>query len=127
MPGDYNRYSTPLRNRGGTSLPEAVAHQFGSHKCPCCGVHMTRKPVRKFKRTPANQQTVAHDFPVGRGGDRAQWFWGCSRCNNDQGVLDLVTWARKLVYGDDPRTERVVALATFIRDWVKALKEEVSA
>lgn len=121
-----NSYAPPLRDRTGLSLPDAVRQQFGKG-CPCCGTSFHRKTVKRFQPTPANHATVAHDFPVARGGDRRQWFWGCCRCNNDQGVLDLVTWARKLMYDDDPRHERVVALAVFLRRWVKALKEEEAA
>ena len=90
----------PLRDRRGVSLPDAVKAEFGKG-CPCCGRRnlIWRWSAKPGKRTPNMLATHAHDHAVARGGDPRQWFFSCSQCNNEQGALDLVTWARKLVYG----------------------------
>jgi hypothetical protein len=110
---------------GGQVLPEAVRHRFGPG-CPCCGAGMTFAKPEKNRPMPRHKATVGHDVSVARGGDHGVWYWQCNRCNNDQGVLDLVTWARKLVYADDPRAGRVVEVSKFVRGWVAAWLEEVA-
>jgi hypothetical protein len=84
---------------------------------------------RRGQRTPNDLATHAHDFSVARGGDNRCWFFACHQCNNEQGSLDLVTWARKLVYAGDPRAPRVERLAEFVRGWVArhAAEEMVEA
>lgn len=111
----------PLRTRDGVSLPDAVKARFGKG-CPCCGLrHMVwRWSPKRGKPTPAAAATHAHDFSVAKGGDNRCWFFACFQCNNEQGSLDLVTWARKLRYADDPRAPQVEELATFVRRWVAA-------
>lgn len=116
-----------LVDRRGRALPNAVQMQFGFMRCPCCDRKTHTRKVRPGQVPPSDKSTVGHDFPVARGGDPRQWFWMCWLCNNEQGVLDLVTWARKLVHSGDPRAERVVQVARFVRDWVAALKEEDAA
>ena len=118
----------PLRDRRGVSLPDAVKAEFGKG-CPCCGRRnlIWRWSAKPGKRTPNMLATHAHDHAVARGGYPRQWFFSCSQCNNEQGALDLVTWARKLVYDDDPRAPLVERLATFVRTWVASLEEEEEA
>lgn len=100
-------------------LHEAVSATHG-RACPCCGTGMRWKG--RFKRPgaiqPGDMATRAHDRPVAHGGDPDVWVWACLRCNNEQGVLDFVAWARKLVRSSDRRAERVVALAVVVRTWV---------
>jgi hypothetical protein len=119
----------PLRNRAGVSLPDAVKERYGSKSCPCC----SRRPLiwrwsgKPGRRTPDALATHAHDHAVARGGDPRCWFFACHKCNNDQGPLDLVTWARKLMYADDPRAGQVGELALFVRRWVRETEEEAAS
>lgn len=118
----FNRPIPLVRSSG--NLPDAVGSAFGFSRCPCCDRVMNSSSVKKYRSTPTDKKTVGHDVAVARGGHPGAWFWMCHRCNNDQGVLDLVTWARKLVYGDDPRAARVVEVSKFVRGWVAAWLEE---
>lgn len=114
-----NCYSPPMRDANGTPLPLAAKLHFGFNRCPCCRGAMSDVTVRKGKPTPAHKRTIGHDFSVAKGGDPTVWVSVCNACNQDQGSLDLVTWARKLVHYGDPRAEHVVALAVFVRTWVR--------
>ncbi len=118
----------PIRDRAGVSLPDAVKAKFGKG-CPCCGRRhlMWRWSPKRGQRTPDALATHAHDHAVARGGNPRHWFFACHRCNNEQGSLDLVTWARKLRYDGDPRARRVDAVAQFVRRWVAAAEGEATA
>lgn len=128
MRSQLARNYPPLRNAAGVSLPDAVKAAFGKG-CPCCARRhlMWRWNPRRGQRTPDMLATHAHDFSVARGGDPSHWFFACHKCNNDQGSLDLVTWARKLRYDDDPRALMVERLADFVRRWIAAIEEEDKA
>ena len=92
--------------------------------CPCCGVKMTDKRVKKGRPEPPAQLSRGHDAPVGRGGDNGVWLYICRRCNNEQGVLDFVQWGRKLLLAEDYRAERVVEVAKLVRTWVAERDEK---
>jgi len=117
-------YVRPLRDSKGKTLPEAAREVFGPRRCPCCDIYMTRTPAKRFQSNPVTYETIGHDFSVARGGDARVWVFMCLRCNNEQGMLDLVTWARKLIHYEDPRAERVTKLAVFIRQWVAENKRK---
>ncbi len=110
----------PLADDRNVRLPDAVGERFGYRNCPCCGTDMSFAKPKKGRPTASNKATVGHDVAVARGGHRGAWYYQCNRCNNDQGVLDLVTWARKLVHNGDRRADRVVAVAAFVRGFIAA-------
>jgi phage terminase large subunit GpA-like protein len=85
---------------------------------------MTSAKPKKFRPASPAKMTIGHDVAVALGGHPGGWYWQCNQCNNEQGSLDLVTWARKLVYADDPRARFVTETASFVRNWVARWAEE---
>lgn len=95
----------------------SAAHQRWGNACPCCMRPMQRGRVKRGQAPPSNHRTVGHDQSVARGGDARVWVWQCLQCNNDQGVLDFVTWWRKLERSGDWRAINVQELVAFVAAW----------
>jgi len=106
-----------------TPLYQRAQHRWRAD-CPCCGVRMTDRRVKQGRPVPLQQLSRGHDAPVGRGGANDVWLYICHGCNNEQGVLDFAQWARKLLLAEDPRAERVVEVAKFVRAWVAERDEK---
>ena len=107
-----------------THLAHQVQQQLGPN-CPCCGFPMR---VPRGRKALANyvgrdRRTIAHDFPVGRGGSAKVWVYACRGCNQEQGDLTFWLWAKVLDRAGDPRAGRVYKLAAIIQRYRKAYKE----
>lgn len=103
------------------ALHSDLAHEvrlLNGSRCPCCGHPMQtyRKSVLRNK-TPRDYPTVAHDHAVGMGGNPEVWVYACSGCNNDQKEMTFAEWSAMLRYREDPRADRVKALAEYIAAW----------
>lgn len=100
-------------------LAERVRAEHGS-RCPCCG-HPMVKPRKSnmAAKTRRDRITVAHNWPVGFGGDPTVWVYACSGCNSEQKGRTFRAWSQGLARASDPRAERVAALADVIDEFVK--------
>lgn len=87
----------------------AISGAYGN-QCPCCGVPMEKPKYMGGQQS--EDRTRAHIFSV-RHSQRMsakEWFYGCRRCNNDQGQLSLDEWFLILAYRGDERWRRVLDL-----------------
>lgn len=103
-------------------LAEAVTKEFGP-RCPCCNNPMLRGKPRRRNPTAQNRSdiaTMAHNVGVGYGGNPEVWVWACRRCNNAQGARSFRSWGHALKAVDREMSERVLALADFIDNWLDA-------
>lgn len=114
------------------SLRDFVKGLRGNTHCPCCHRSLRRTYKAKPGVTPPSDFcTKGHVGPeFGSAGlvgvPRDLWFYQCHRCNNDQGHLTLVAWARKLEQSGDPRAERVRTLGEAIQTWLRERGRSVS-
>ena len=95
----------------------ALEHRY---RCPCCGHTM----VTPRRDTPANNRrrdlrTVAHDKPVGFGGDPRIWVYACQGCNTNQAGLSFRSWSLLLRHRGDRRAAAVAALADRIDNFLE--------
>jgi hypothetical protein len=82
------------------------------NRCPCCLSPM----VKPRKNNDANRRrrdkiTVAHDRPVGFGGNQESWVYACQGCNTDQMNRTFRAWSFDLRRTGDRRADLVSALA----------------
>lgn len=115
MAGEFNRALRTHYNELATQVQ--ITH--GS-RCPCCGHPM----VNPRKSNTANQKrrdrmTVAHNVPVGRGGNDTIWVYACNGCNNDQGQLTFRQWSLALKFKEDRRAPLVAALADIVETYLR--------
>ena len=97
-----------------------AAEQRWKRCCPCCGVNMrSGRGLKRGRPMPTNVKTDGHDIAVSRGGDARIWLAICYGCNNDQGWLSFVDWARVLYRAGDKRAQRVHDVARFIEHWME--------
>lgn len=78
---------------------------------------MVRSKNRKGRPgTRRDIRTVAHDTPVGYGGNHAVWVFTCLECNMQQGARTFRQWARWLDRIGDSRAAAVHTLADTIEN-----------
>ena len=100
-------------------LAERVRAEHGS-RCPCCGHPMVQpRKSNLVAKKRRDRITVAHNWPVGFGGDPTIWVYACNGCNNDQKGQTFRAWSQGLARAEDPRADRVAALADIVDDFVK--------
>lgn len=89
-------------------------------RCPCCGHPMVRprrdNPTNSRRR---DRRSIAHNEPVGYGGDPTVWVYACQGCNADQGTLSFRAWSFQLHRRSDARAGAVAALADRIEAHIR--------
>lgn len=114
------------------SLRQHVQALRGNSQCPCCRRSLRRTyKAKPGVAPPADFCTKGHvgpafDREILIGVPRDLWFYQCFRCNNDQGHLTVVAWARKLEQSGDPRAERVRTLGEAIQTWINERGRSIS-
>lgn len=94
------------------SIGQRVSAAYGPWTCPCCDGTMRKQPVSA--KPTDRDRTRAHLYPTRHPWRRDDWFYGCRRCNHDQGHLSLEEWFLILAYRSDDRADRVLQLLKFI-------------
>lgn len=119
-----NNGMTDLLEAQTSRLALAVQQAFGPN-CPCCGRPMRVPRGRKDKQryNGRDRRTIAHDFPVARGGSQKVWVYACRGCNSDQGDMTFWLWAKYLARVGDERAGRVFRLAQIIYTHKKEFKD----
>lgn len=102
-----------------SQLADEVRAVHGA-RCPCC-LKVMVKPRRQsiVNKRRRDKITVAHDKPVGMGGDPTVWVFACLGCNGDQAARPFAAWASQLARSGDARAAAVAALAHFIATFLE--------
>lgn len=107
MPGFANKDLKRFHSK----LADSVWQAHGQ-RCPCCRYPMlTPRKHNALNIRRRDRITVAHDRPVGFGGDATVWVFACQGCNSDQGNRTFRGWSIVLEREGDRRAAFVADLA----------------